>query len=309
MTLLDLKHPQHQLLRERLAPYIEEATAPATRKAYRVDLRHYQEWGGTLPSTPQQVADYLVHLAQTYKPATLQRRIAAIARAHATLNLTDPTKHELVRLTMRGIRRKLGMAQRQARPLMRDDVATIIATLGDSPRDMRDKCLLLLGFCGAFRRSELVALNVEDVEEVSQGLIVTIRRSKTDAEGVGRRVGIPRAKYSMMCPVQSIALYMASHSLTHGSLFRSLTRQGGFSAHRLSDRSVSNIIKERALAAGLEVKNLSGHSLRAGLATSAAQAGIRPDKIKAQTGHASDAMLNRYIRDGDMWNGNAGGLF
>lgn len=308
MTLLDPRNPQHQLLKERLQPYIEEATSPATRKAYRVDLRHFQEWGGMLPSTPQVVADYLAHLAQTHRPSTLQRRIAAIARAHHTLNLPDPTKHELVRLTLRGIRRKLGTAQRQARPLMKEDVVAIIATLGDSPRDVRDKCLLLLGFCGAFRRSELVALNVEDLERVPQGVIVTIRQSKTDQEGRGRRIGIPLGRHHMMCPVQALAQHLVLLGVTQGPLFRSLNPRGELSEGRLSGRSVSSIIKKRAAQAGLEATGLSGHSLRAGLATSAAQAGIRPDKIREQTGHASDAMLQRYIRDGDIWNGNAGGI-
>jgi integrase len=309
MSLLDLTNPQHQLLRERLQPYIDEATAPATRKAYRTDLRHFQDWGGRLPAPPQVVADYLVHLAQNHKPATLQRRLASISRAHSTLNLPNPVPSELVRLTMRGIRRKLGVAQRQVRPLMRDDLVAVVSQLGDTPRDLRDKALLLIGFCGAFRRSELMALDMADIEPTPQGLVVTIRHSKTDQNGEGRKVGIPRGRVPDLCPSQSLAAWLAVANITSGPVFRAVGKGGHITPRRLAPKAVAVIVKERAAAVGLTATELSGHSLRAGLATSAAQAGMRPDKIKAQTGHASDTMLARYIRDGDIWRDNAGGLF
>ncbi len=309
MSLLDLTNPQHQLLRERLQPYIDEATAPATRKAYRTDLRHFQEWGGRLPAPPQVVADYLVHLAQTHKPATLQRRLASISRAHSTLNLPNPVPTELVRLTMRGIRRKLGAAKRQVRPLMRDDLVAVVGQLSDSPKDLRDKALLLIGFCGAFRRSELVALDMADIETTPQGLVITIRHSKTDQNGEGRKVGIPRGRVPDLCTLQSLAAWLAAANITDGPVFRGVGKGGHITLRRLAPKTVAAIVKERAAAVGLAATDLSGHSLRAGLATSAAQAGMRPDKIKAQTGHASDTMLARYIRDGDIWRDNAGGLF
>lgn len=308
MTVLDLTNPAHQVLKERLQPYLEEATAASTRKAYRTDLRHFQEWGGTLPATPQLVADYLVAHAATLSPVTLKRRLVAIARAHNTLSLPNPTTHELVRLTMRGITRKHGRPQKQVKPLLKEDLLLIMTTLGDSPRDCRDRCLLLIGFCGAFRRSELVALNVEDLEFVREGVLITLRRSKTDQTGEGRKIGIPYAR-GRVCPVQALQEWLQQASITDGAIFRSMQKNGSVTCARLSDRSVANIIKERALAAGLDANDLSGHSLRAGLATSAAQVGIASHKIRAQTGHASDTMLARYVRDGELWTDNAGGLF
>lgn len=307
MSHLDLTKPHHQLLRERLQPYIDEATSKATRKAYRTDLAHFQEWGGGLPATPQLVADYLVHLAQTHKPSTLQRRLAAISRAHNTLGYPNPVSTELVRLTLRGIRRKVGTQQRQARPLMKDDLMQVLAVMGDSLRDHRDRALLLLGFAGAFRRSELVGLDVADLTFTPQGCIVTLRHSKTDQEGQGRNIGIPYGRNGT-CPVRAVQAWLTRANITEGAVFRPITRTKAFGCAQLSDRAVADIIKQRAAAAGLSPDSLSGHSLRAGLATSAAQAGIRPDKIRQQTGHASDAMLQRYIRDGDLFNGNAGGI-
>jgi integrase len=305
---MHITDPKNQLLRERLQPYIDEATAPATRKAYRVDLRHFQEWGGRMPASPQMVADYLVSLAQTHKPATLNRRLAAISRAHNTLGLPNPVGDELVRLTMRGIRRKHGVRQKQARALLKDDVAHIIGTLGDSPRDIRDKALLLVGFCGAFRRSELVALDVEDLQMVQQGVILTIQHSKTDQEGRGRKIGIPRGRFSQLCAVQALALWLEVAGITTGPVFRPISKGRAIACTRLSSGAVSRLIKERALDAELDAVELSGHSLRAGLATSAAQAGVSSHKIRAQTGHASDTMLSRYIRDGDLFLGNAAGI-
>lgn len=307
--MLNPANLDHQLLRERLQPYLEEATAPATRLAYRTDLAHFQAWGGTLPASPQTVADYLAQLAMTLKPATLQRRLAAISRAHSTLNLPNPVPTELVRLTMRGIRRKHGSAQRQVRPLMKDQLIEIILRLGESPLDCRDRCLLLVGFCAGLRRSELVGLNLADLEETPQGLVVTIRQSKTDQEGVGRKVGIPRARLPELCPILAFNQWKDLAKIESGPIFRSVNKGGQISPQRLSTKAVALIIKHQVSQIGLDPAHYAGHSTRSGLATSAAQAGIRPDKIKAQTGHASDAMLSRYIRDGDIWRDNAGGLF
>jgi integrase len=308
MKLLDLHNPQYQLLRERLQPYIDEATAPATRKAYRNDLAHFREWGGTVPATIETVAAYLATFGEQLSPATLQRRLSAISRAHDTLQLPNPVKTELVRLTMRGIRRKRGTAQRQVRPLVKEDILLILAGMGDGLKATRDAALLLVGFCGAFRRSELVGLNVEDMEFVLQGVVVTLRHSKTDQEGHGRKIGIPRGR-GHICPVRSLQAWLVEGGITTGSLFRPIDRHGNCADSRLTDQSVAHIIKARAAEVGLKADDLSGHSLRAGLATSAAQHGIPTHKIRQQTGHASDAMLTRYIRDGDLFNGNAASLF
>lgn len=308
MNLLDLAAPRNQLLREKLQPYIEQATSPATRKSYRNALRHFRVWGGTLPATPDRVAEYLAAHAERLAPATLQRHLSAISRAHDTAALPNPVKTELVRLTLRGIRRQQGTAQRRVRPLVKGDILLVLAGMEDGAKAIRDRAMLLVGFCGAFRRSELVALNVEDLEFVAQGVLVTLRRSKTDQEGHGRKVAIPYGR-GHVCPVRSLQEWLAVAGLEAGPLFRPIDKGGHIAASRLTDQSVALVIKRRAGAVGLCAADLSGHSLRAGLATSAAQHGIRPDKIRQQTGHASDAMLARYIRDGDVWVENAGGIF
>lgn len=301
-------NPSDILLQERLQDYVRAATADSTRRAYKNDLSHFKDWGGTLPCSPQLLCDYLVSFATTLAVSTLQRRLAAISRAHNTLGYTNPVQSEMVRITMRGIRRKHGTAQRQVRPLVKEDILLMLTVMGSDLKDQRDTALLLIGFCGAFRRSELVGLNVEDLEYVREGLIITLRHSKTDQTGEGRKIAIPYGR-GHICPVKSLQAWLQAAGIASGPVFRPVTKGNQVQPQRLSDRAVASIIKERAEAVGINHEGVSGHSLRAGLATSAAQHGIPTHKIRQQTGHASDAMLAKYIRDGDLFNGNAGGLF
>ena len=173
-------------------------------------------------------------------------------------------------------------------------------------KGIRDRALLLLGFAGAFRRSELVGLNVADLEFVDQGLIVHLRRSKTDQEGVGRKVAIPYARGSA-CPVKAAKDWLTAAGISEGPLFRPVTRHGHMAEERLSGHAVAKIVKARAAAVGLNAKGYSGHSLRAGLITSAAMLGVSIWKIKAQSGHRTDAMVARYVRDADLFVNNAAG--
>ncbi|TPI58677.1 site-specific integrase [Mesorhizobium sp. B3-1-7] len=252
------------------------------------------------------MAGYLADCAATCAVATIRRRLAAIAKAHVATGADDPTKNELVRATMRGIRRTLGTAQREAKPVLKDDLFRMLERTGDSPKDIRDKALLLLGFAGAFRRSELVGLDVADIEHVRQGIVVTLRRSKTDQEGRGRKIGIPHGR-TQWCPVRSLTDWLDHTGIENGPVFRPVDRHGHIAGSRLSGEAVSIIVKERVEAAGFNPDDYSGHSLRAGLATSAAMAGASTWKIRAQTGHASEAMLARYIRDGNLFQNNAAG--
>jgi integrase len=176
----------------------------------------------------------------------------------------------------------------------------------DSLKDVRDRALLLIGFAGGFRRSELVGLDYGDVQHVRQGIIVRLQRSKTDQLGAGRKIGIPYGR-SRHCPVKLLDQWLTRSGITEGRLFRGLNRHGHLLAGQLSGEAVSLIIKERAAAAGFDPSGYSGHSLRAGFATSAAQAGGSSWKIRQITGHASDAMLSRYIRDGELFTDNAAG--
>jgi len=308
-TLLPESINAHDLLlQERLQDYVRAATSDSTRRAYRNDLTHFKDWGGTIPCSPQLLCDYLVTYAHQLAVSTLQRRLAAISRAHNTLGFSNPVQTEMVRVTMRGIRRKHGTAQRQARPLVKEDILLMLTAMDNGLKAQRDAALLLIGFCGAFRRSELVGLNVEDLEYVREGLIIHLRHSKTDQAGEGRKLAIPYGR-GHICPVKSLQGWLEASTITSGPIFRPMTKGNQVQAQRLSESAVACIIKERAEVVGITSEGVSGHSLRAGLATSAAQHGISTHKIRQQTGHASDAMLSRYIRDGDLFNGSAGGLF
>ena len=166
--------------------------------------------------------------------------------------------------------------------------------------------MLLVGFAGGLRRSEIVGLNLGDIETVRQGLIIHLRRSKTDQEGAGRKIGIPFGR-TRFCPVTAHLQWRERSRVTEGPIFRPVDRHGRIAPERLSAEAVSSVIRERVRAAGFDASGYSGHSLRAGFATSAAQAGISSWRIRQQTGHASDAMLSRYIRDGELFIDNAAG--
>ncbi|MEP9373859.1 site-specific integrase [Mesorhizobium sp. KR1-2] len=289
-----------------VAAAIQESLSPATQRAYADDLANFERWGGGVPANPAMVAAYLVHLAQDCRAATIARRIAALSKAHRASGLDDPCKSEIVKATLRGIRRRIGTAQREAKPLIRDDLFVVLHCIGDRPKDLRDKALLLVGFAGAFRRSELIGLDVADIEQVRQGIVVTLRRSKTDQTGAGRKIGIPFGR-TRWCPVRHLSDWLDNARIDDGAVFRSVDRHGRIADQRLSSEAVSIIVKGRTEAAGFDPNAYSGHSLRAGLATSAAMAGASTWKIRAQTGHASDAMLARYIRDGSLFEHNAAG--
>jgi integrase len=178
--------------------------------------------------------------------------------------------------------------------------------MGGSLKDARDRALLLIGFAGGFRRSELCAIDCADIERVRQGVIITLRRSKTDQDGVGRKVGIPLGR-SKWCPVAALDGWLTAAGIEDGPVFRRVDRHSRRSVERLSPEAVCLVVRERIAAAGYGPIGYSGHSLRAGLATSAVQAGVSTLKIRGQTGHASDAMLSRYVRDGELFVGNAAG--
>lgn len=290
---------------EAIRDLIERSLSDSTRAAYQSDLKHFRDWGGTLPASPATIAAYIAAFADTLAVATISRRIATLSKAHEVLD-ANPCRSALVRATLQGLRRRRCTAQRQAKPLLRDDLMLILDRLGTSTRDARDRALLLIGFCGGFRRSELVGLDRDDIEHMRQGLIVTLRRSKTDQDGVGRKIGIPFGR-TRHCPVAALDTWLCQSGIDAGPVFRPVDRHSHVSSDRLSGDAVSEIIRERVASVGIDPHSFAGHSLRAGLATSAAQAGVSTLKIRQQTGHASDAMLARYVRDGELFVGNAAG--
>ncbi len=284
---------------------LHASIADNTRRAYRSDIAHFLACGGSIPSTPELVAAYLADWAGRLAVASLARRVASISRAHTSLGLKSPTRSDLVLATLKGIRRKYGIAQHQVAPILREDLIAMVTDLSGT-KGIRDRALLLLGFAGAFRRSEVVSLDVEDLKFLDRGLLVNLRRSKTDQEGEGRKLGIPFAR-GAMCPVRATKAWLEHAGIDTGAIFRRLSRREGISADRLSSNAVAEIVKHRASQIGLDPSRYSGHSLRAGLITSAARLGVSVWKIKAQSGHRSEAMVSRYVRDEDLFTNNAAG--
>jgi integrase len=239
------------------------------------------------------------------KPATLALELAAIGAAHKAAGHASPAAAESGRAVLAGIRRTVGVAQRRVTPLLPGDLRAVSVTLPRNLLGARDRALLLLGFAGAFRRSELSALEVEDLRFGDDGLQVLLRRSKTDQEGRGETKGIPFGSHAATCPVRALKAWLEAAKLEHGPLFREVTRHGRVATSPLTGRSIARVIKRCAAVAGLDARDFSGHSLRAGLATAAAKAGKSTHAIMRQTGHKSADMLSRYIREAQLFDDNA----
>lgn len=283
-----------------VASYAAAAQSDATTRSYGADICHFKQHGGSIPATPTMVAEYLANFAGILACSTLQHRLIAIHRSHTDVGLVSPVMDSLVKRTMQGIRRTVGAKQRQVAPLMKDDLLEMMVHV-ERQRPMkaaRDKALLLVGFSGAFRRSELVALRYEDMTRFEGGVELMIRRSKTDQEGAGRTVFIPHARGSR-CPVKALMNWLSMACIASGPLFRAINRHDQVVGDKaLTPQSVALIVKSSVkMAAGDDAaKNVAGHSLRAGYCTEAATVGLLPYQIREQTGHKSDVTLARYIR-------------
>jgi integrase len=290
--------------------FVVGSRSEATRRAYRTDWGCFLSWCAqegheALPASPGVVAEFLVWRSSTDKPATLSRRLAAINAAHQLADLPSPTGTSLVSLTLSGIRRTVGSAQRQVRPILTEDLRALVLSLGDELVDARDKTLLLVGFAGALRRSELVALTVEDLEWTDNGLVVQIRKSKTDQEARGQEIGIPYGSSEDVCPVRALRDWLQVAEITTGPVFRRVDQWGNVGVSALHPGTVADVVKRHVEAVGLDPAQFAGHSLRAGLATSAAQNGASELTIMAQTRHSSSAMVKRYVRRGNLFRTNA----
>jgi integrase len=303
-----------RILSETAQTYASAAKAANTILAYKSDWKHFEAWCleygcESLPASGDTVALYLADLArQGKRPATIARRVASISQAHKTRNLPTPTGAAEVRVVLAGVRRTHGTAQRQVAPALVDEIRQMAHATPATLLGTRDRALLLLGFAGAFRRSELVSLNVSDLDFRRSGLVVTIRKSKTDQDGRGRRVGIPYGSSPETCPVRTLQSWLSVAKITRGAVFRGVDRGDKLCSDRLSDRGVARAVKRAAKALGLDAARYSGHSLRAGLATSAAAAGASDRAIMRQTGHRSSAMVGRYVREGRLFANNAAAL-
>ncbi len=300
-------------LADKAREYVRQSRSENTRRGYRADFRHFSEWCRdhgveVMPATPVTLAAYLTDLADTRKVSTLQRRISAISQAHQTAGHDSPTKHPAVKAVWAGIRRTKGTAYEGKAPLLTTNIRDMIEALPDSLIGVRDRALLLIGYAGGLRRSEIVALDVGDIEVTDDGLVVTLRRSKTDQEGQGRKIGIPPGQHPPTCPVRALKAWLEISGITEGALFRGITRHSHMSDARLGDRGVSIVVKRAVKRIGLDPDRFGAHSLRAGFVTQAAAGGATEHSIMLQTGHTSTKVLRGYIRNGTLFDRNAAAM-
>jgi site-specific recombinase XerD len=286
-----MSSPENALvpLAETARQYLRQAKSDNTRRAYRADWSHFQAWCAAHELAPllareETLVLYFSELAATHKVSTLQRRLAAISQAHQVAGFETPTRGPVIRNLLAGIRRAKGTASAVKTPALTEDIRLMVRAMPDSLLGCRDRAVLLIGFAGAFRRSELVSLDVEDLAFEREGVIVMLRRSKTDTVGQGRKIGIPLGS-GKTCPVRALERWMEVAEINTGL-----------------------IVKRWVQAVGLDPAEYAGHSLRSGLATSAARNGASERSIMNQTGHRSVQMVRRYIREGTVFDGeNAAG--
>lgn len=299
-------------LSEQVRQYIRASKSENTLRGYQSDWRDFCAWCEAhslcpLPSGPEAVASYIADCAGRLKAGSIQRRLNAIAEAHKAMGLESPTHSPIVANTMKGIRRTLGTAANQKAPTLTDDIRAMVNATDAGLIGVRDRALILLGFAGAFRRSELIGLDIEDCVFGKDGLTITLRRSKVDQAGMGRKIGIPYGSNPETCPVRNLQAWLEQSAIAEGPVFRSINRHGHLGAGRLNGVDVSRIVKKLTQRAGLDAEKYAGHSLRAGHATSAAIAGASERSIMNQTGHRSVQMVRRYIRDGSLFRENSAG--
>jgi site-specific recombinase XerD len=284
--------------------------AVSTRKAYGTDFRLFKAWCevkgvSPLPASPETVAAFLAaETGDGTKPSTLARRIAAIRYAHKLAGQALPTDAEGVKATMRGIRRTYGSARVRKAPAVAGKMLGMVATAPVKLAGLRDRALLLIGFGGALRRSELVALDVADIEETETGLLVKIRGSKTDQERAGATIAIARG--DVACPAKALREWLDAAGIESGPIFRPIDKAGTVRASRLTCRSVANIVKAYAERAGFDANLFSGHSLRSGFLTSAAAKGASIFKMMDVSRHKSVDTLRGYVRDAELFKDHAG---
>lgn len=287
--------------------YIRAATSDNTRKAYQADIDHFLEQGGVLPAQPEAIVRYLNQNATTLNPRTLVRRATALRQWHRLQGVDDPTQDPLVVKTLRGIARLHGRPKQQALALRVDDLDKVVAHLSQARSLMscRDRALLLLGFFGAFRRSELVALQWEHIQFVSDGIIVMIPRSKTDQVGAGQHCVIPFGP-APRCPVRALIAWRDVAKFWEGSIFRQLSKTGNILSKAITAHHINRIVKACVKKAGLpNAKQYSAHSLRRGFATEAARLGASMPSIQRHGRWKTTRTVVEYIEAGRQFKDSA----
>lgn len=291
------------------AKYASEARAEATRRAYAVDWRQFCQWCEAraidpLPASPVAVAMWVADLADTHAFSSIGRKLAAVSVKHKEAGLPSPIGLEPVPSTMDGIRRRLHVATSKKAPVRVSHIRSAMADFPDDLKGKRDRALILVGYAGAFRRCELVAVDLEDVRFVPEGAVITVRRSKTDQGGKGHQKALHYGKNRQTCPVWALRAWIEAARITEGPVFRGVNRWGHVSTARLTSQVVADVVKERAPLLGLDPAALGAHSLRAGLVTDGYASGVSEADIMRQTGHRSRAVLEGYYREANLFRGN-----
>ena len=302
-------------LQEETLLNLQNSKAKNTIRAYKSDFKDFglfcsQNGFKALPSEPKIVSLYLTYLStKEVKMSTLKRRLVSIGVIHKLKGYYLDTKHPSIIENIMGIKRRKGSKQKGKKPLLINNLKQIINVIDEKKIDeikkLRDRSIILIGFSGGFRRNEIVSLDYDDLDFVNEGLKISLKRSKTDQFGEGSVKGLPHFENSQYCPVISLRKWIKISKINSGALFRRFTKGSKLSENRLSDQTVALLIKEYLNLAGIDSTNFSGHSLRSGFATSAAESGVEERSIMAMTGHKSTEMVRRYIKDANLFKNNA----
>ena len=302
-------------LQEETLINLQNSKAFNTVRAYKSDFIDFElfcvkKGFKSLPSGPEIVSLYLTHLStKDIKISTLKRRLVSIGVIHKLKGFYLDTKHPSIIENIMGIKRRKGSIQIAKKPILINSLKKIINVIDKQKREeikkFRDRSIILIGFSGGFRRNEIVSLDYEDLDFVPEGLKINVRRSKTDQFGEGFTKALPYFDNSQFCPVMSLKKWIQISNITSGALFRRFSKGSKLSENRLTDQTVALLIKEYLKLTGIDSNNYSGHSLRSGFATSAAESGAEERSIMAMTGHKSTEMVRRYIKEANLFKNNA----
>ena len=293
---------------------LKSSKANNTLRAYKSDFKDFGIFCAkhnlnSLPSEPKVVSLYLTYLSKSSKISTLRRRLVSISMVHKLKGHYLDTKHPIIVENLMGIRRVKGSIQKGKKPLLINHLKLVINVINEQKindiKKFRDKSIILLGFGGGFRRTELISIDYEDLEFVDEGVKIIIKRSKTDQFGEGMIKGIPYFTNENYCPVANLKKWIEIAKIKSGPIFRRFSKGLNLTDKRLTDQSVVLLMKKYLNFAGIENKNFSGHSLRSGFATAAADAGADERSIMAMTGHKTTQMVRRYIREANIFKNNA----
>ena len=308
--ITDLKALQEETLLN-----LKSSKSNNTIRAYKSDFNDFelfcvQNGFKSLPSIPKIISLYLTHLSsKNIKMSTLKRRLVSIGVIHKLKGLYLDTKHPSIIENIMGIKRRKGSFQKGKKPLLINDLKSLINVIDEYNNEemmrVRDRSMMLIGFSGGFRRNEIVSLDFDDLDFVSEGLKINLKRSKTDQFGEGSVKGLPYFDNSKYCPVLSLKKWIEISNIETGPLFRRFSKGSKLTDNRLTDQTIALLIKKYLKLAGKESKNYSGHSLRSGFATSAAESGAEERSIMAMTGHKSTEMVRRYIKEANLFKNNA----